>query len=125
VIVLDASAVIALYGREAGWDQILNEIGSGAISTVNLAEVLTMFANQNGKPERVGDDIRDSGCEIAPVTAAHALAAAELRPVTRSASLSLGDRLSLALAIERQCPVMTADKCWTSVDVGVPIVLLR
>jgi len=56
---------------------------------------------------------------------AHALIAARLRPLTRHLGLSLGDRICLALAIERQCPALTADRNWANLKIGIPIQLIR
>jgi PIN domain nuclease of toxin-antitoxin system len=51
--------------------------------------------------------------------------AGRLRAATRSLGLSLGDRACLALAIERNCPVMTADRSWAKLNLGIPIQLVR
>ena len=48
-----------------------------------------------------------------------------LRSVTRHAGLSLGDRACLALGDRLGCPVVTADRVWASLDVGVAIVVIR
>jgi len=50
---------------------------------------------------------------------------AELRSVTRQHGLSLGDRACLALALRAARPVLTADRAWENVGVGVEIHLLR
>jgi len=39
--------------------------------------------------------------------------------------LSLGDRACLALALREQAPVLTGDRAWSKVDVGVEVVLIR
>jgi PIN domain nuclease of toxin-antitoxin system len=39
--------------------------------------------------------------------------------------LSLGDRACLALGLRLGSPVVTADRVWATVDVGVEIVLIR
>jgi len=56
---------------------------------------------------------------------AHAVITAKLRPLTKPLGLSLGDRTCLALAIDRECPVMTADRNWAKLNIGVPIQLIR
>ena len=40
-VVVDASAVLALINRESGWQRAEVEISAGAISAVNLSEVVT------------------------------------------------------------------------------------
>ena len=44
---------------------------------------------------------------------------------TRSAGLSLADRACLALASRLGVPAVTADRAWTTLDVGVEIVCIR
>ena len=55
----------------------------------------------------------------------HALAAAQLRIATKRWGLSLGDRLCLALGLESNLPVLTADRRWKELNIGVNIVLIR
>ncbi len=50
---------------------------------------------------------------------------ADLLPRTRALGLSLGDRACLALAMERKLPVLTADRAWKSLRVGVEIRVIR
>jgi ribonuclease VapC len=54
-----------------------------------------------------------------------AFAAAALRPETRAAGLPLGDRACLALARRRNRAVLTADRAWARVSVGVDVRLIR
>ncbi|WP_319993753.1 PIN domain-containing protein [Deinococcus aetherius] len=58
-------------------------------------------------------------------TVQDALNAARLRPLTKSAELSLGDRYCLALAQRLGVPVLTADRAWSSLSAGVPVTVIR
>jgi ribonuclease VapC len=51
--------------------------------------------------------------------------AAQLLPHTRPLGLGIGDRACLALAIERKLPVLTADKAWKALRLGVTIQVIR
>lgn len=44
---------------------------------------------------------------------------------TKELGLSLGDRACLALAQHLELPVLTADKIWQQLDIGVSIQLIR
>ncbi len=51
--------------------------------------------------------------------------AAALLPRTRKAGLSLGDRASLALALDLGGQPVTANRAWGRIDVGVAVTLIR
>ena len=57
--------------------------------------------------------------------AALALASGLLRPATKTLGLSLGDRVCLALAQDLDCPVLTADRAWESLTLGIKVVVVR
>lgn len=48
-----------------------------------------------------------------------------LRPLTRAAGLSFGDRACLALARSLHAPAMTADRQWTGIDAGLTVHVIR
>jgi ribonuclease VapC len=98
---------------------------SSVISVANLAEAMTKYVEDGGEAKRIAEDIETSPCEIAPITLGQAIAAAEMRKQTKVLGLSLGDRICLALAMERKCPVMTADRAWAKLAIGVKIVVIR
>jgi PIN domain nuclease of toxin-antitoxin system len=54
-----------------------------------------------------------------------ARATAQLRSLTRHFGLSPADRACLALGDRLRCAVVTADRIWASLDVGVEIVVIR
>jgi PIN domain nuclease of toxin-antitoxin system len=51
--------------------------------------------------------------------------AGALRPATKSLGLSLGDRACLALAQREGLPVLTADRAWAKLAVGVEVKVIR
>ena len=125
MIVLDASALVALWKKEPGWERVSLEIPASAVSAANLAEALSKLTEDGGNPDAMVGHFAKSGCKIVPVSTEQAVACAKLRLVTRQFGLSLGDRLCLALAIERNCPVLTADRNWNKLSLGIPIQLIR
>jgi ribonuclease VapC len=95
------------------------------ISAVNLSEVLTRLP-EIGVPEReTAAAVERLNLRVVAFDEPQARATALLRPVTRQAGLSLGDRACLALGHARGCPVVTADRVWATVDIGVEIILIR
>lgn len=122
---LDASAVLAWLRREAGEDAVQAVIHSAALSAVNLAEVVTKLVERGMAPERAVLTTNRVPCEVAPFDEDLAIKAGLLRQATRAHGLSLGDRACLALALREGLPVLTADRAWVGLEVGVEIRMLR
>lgn len=129
--VLDASALLAHLRDEPGADVVAEAIASGAvISTVNLAEVFSRVADRGGDPAKLAAELTQSGLldgaiTVEPFTSADAIDAGRLRPLTRDAGLSLGDRACLALARRLDAPALTADTDWQGVAHGVELRPIR
>ena len=125
MIVLDASALLATVKRERGAEAVEAVFAEAAISAVNVTEILTKVSDWGLDARAYVRNLAALPLEFVDFNFARAALAAHLRKSTRSFGLSLGDRACLALGIERQCPVMTADRNWTKLNIGVPIVLIR
>lgn len=130
-MILDASALLAYLLNEPGGDAVRRAlVPPGMISSVNLAEVLERLAADGGGPARTLDELRRTGVvgtaiHIEPFLTEDAVDCAILRPLTRHAGLSLGDRACLALARRSKTPVLTTDTAWSRVDVGVDVRQIR
>ena len=48
-----------------------------------------------------------------------------LRPLTKGAGLSLGDRACLALAQHLNLPALTADQAWKGLSLGIEVQVIR
>ncbi len=100
------------------------------MSTVNLAEVLSKFVERGADPAAVSQRLRQQGLaggsiEILPLTVADAVETARLHRKTRTLGLSLGDRACLALGIRLGLPVLTADRAWKDLRLGVSVRTIR
>jgi PIN domain nuclease of toxin-antitoxin system len=62
---------------------------------------------------------------VIPFDAADAKIVASLWPPTRPSGLSLGDRACLALGLRLGVPVLTADRAWASLKLGVDVGVIR
>ncbi|MDA3643529.1 type II toxin-antitoxin system VapC family toxin [Saccharopolyspora indica] len=122
---LDTSAIMAWLHDETGADEVHAIIGTATMSTVNWSEFAQKLTHHGSDAERTCNRLRTFGVAVEPFTAEDALLAGELWARTRFAGLSLGDRACLALAIRLNAPVLTADKAWRDIDVGVSVELLR
>jgi ribonuclease VapC len=129
--VLDASALLAYLREEAGATVVADAISDGAaISTVNLAEVLSRVADRGGDPAQLCEmlvtrGLLEGAVAVEPLTAADAVEVARLRPPTHAAGLSLGDRACLALASRLGAPAITADTAWDGAQTGVELRQIR
>lgn len=125
MIVLDASAVLALLQHEPGGSEV-DAISQGAfISAVNYAEVLKRLI-QRGMPEKVVLSMaRELEIEVIPVDREHAEIAASLWHNTKDYGLSMADRCCLALGIVLKKPVWTADRNMAKLKLPMKIKLIR
>ena len=99
---------------------------AGAImSAVNLAEFVQVLRRFDRVPEPYLQIFRDAGMRIVPADSELAILAGELERATRRVGLSLGDRFCLALAIATGRAVVTTDRIWQTVDLGVEVILAR
>ncbi len=100
-------------------------IPGGLISAVNLSEVVTKLADA-GIPEPVIRAIlQPLGLETIPFDEEQAYKAGMLRIPTREIGLSSGDRACLGLAQSLGMEVLTADRAWSQLDLGVRVRVIR
>lgn len=124
-IVLDASALLALLNKEPGYEQVHEILPSAIMSAVNYAEVI-MVLIRLGISEIEATKITIALIrKIIPFDQTQAVETAVFREKTKKLGLSLGDRACLSLAKLRQVPVITADKGWAKLDIGVKVQILR
>jgi PIN domain nuclease of toxin-antitoxin system len=129
--VLDASAFLAYLRDETGAEIVENALIDGCyISIINWVEVLSKVVDLGESPDEIIKRLRDEGLlenslEIIACNEEDATTIAKFRPLTKSAGLSLGDRACLALGKRLNLPVLTADKVWTSLSLGITINLIR
>lgn len=119
--VLDASAVIALFRREPGWEDVLKRLPGAALSTVNASEVIHKLVEKGVPLETAVFQLRRLRVDRVPFDDDQATVAASLHATTRKKGISLGDRACLALALTQSCPVLTGDGGWRGLEIGVHI----
>ena len=124
-LVLDTSAVLALLFAEPGAEAAIARGQAGLLSAVSYSEALAK-SQDRGVPLATATQALD-GLRLTVVSfdQAHAARAASFRPATRALGFSFADRACLATAALAQLPVLTADRDWRKVDLGLEIILLR
>ena len=120
--------MLVLIQGETGWKRVAQAMENGAeilVSSVNLAEVGTKLVRGDRTPAQVHIGLEPFFQYVVSFSQEHALYTAEISRQTKPLGLSLGDRACLALAAERQAKVLTADRAWTKLQIGVEIEALR
>jgi ribonuclease VapC len=106
-VIFDTSVVLALLKGESITELNLPDLRWASMSTVNIAEVCTLL-------EDCDEMARTSGMRMLGF----------LRSIEPK-NISLGDRACLALAIELDANVYTADKAWAAFELPCRIHLIR
>ena len=127
MIVLDASALLALLHREAGWEVVAEAAAqdSATVSAVNYAEVIQKAAQHGLAAEDVDTALEALGITVGPFGRLDARLAASF--YRHRSNLSLGDRVCLALARSLSSPAFTADRAWQrwAEQLGVDVRVIR
>jgi ribonuclease VapC len=124
-VVLDASALLALLRSETGEGVVRDRIGESLISAVNWTEVVERRRVPDLPVEDLQEAMEAAGLGIVPFGATQANAAAGLKDPTRRLGLSLADRACLALGKLLDLPVVTADRAWAQLEVGIAVEVIR
>lgn len=124
-IVVDSSAVLAVIYDEPGSDIVAGSLMDALISTVNLAETQAKLILDGAAPDHAWTALLSLGMEICPLEAEQARIAGDLVQKTRPYGLSWGDRACLALALSRKAKVLTADRAWKNLELGIEIEGIR
>ena len=123
--VWDASALLALINEESGCDKLEQYLPGACMSSVNLSEVVSVLLTMSMNPLEIGSLMSNLIPNLIPFDEHHAYRAASLRSKTKNKGLSLGDRACLALGETKKIPVITADKVWKELDLGIKIIVIR
>ena len=124
-VVLDASALLAFLNQEKGSEIITQYLDRSAMSSINLSEVIAKLVERNIPEDVIRELFSQLKIDIIPVDQEQAVTAGFLRSQTRSAGLSLGDRICLALGLQLNLPVLTTDRAWEKVSLSIEVRLIR
>lgn len=127
-MVLDASALLALFNDEPGVDEVIKAFSQLClVSAVNHTEVLTKLVDKGLSLADAATVMTSVELQIVSFDETQSADAAWLHSVTRAVGLSLGDRACLALARAKNAVVLTADKPWLQVAkaVGIEVRCIR
>ncbi len=124
-IVVDASALLAFLFSEPGGTDVGSLLPDSVISAVNLAETVSRMLDRGWNEADVNQMLDRLPARLESFDRAAAVETGLLRQATRSRGLSLGDRACLALAIREGARVLTADRAWADLELGLEIEVIR
>lgn len=126
-VVLDASAILAVLFRERGSEIVEKylETNDAKVSSINVSEVFVKQLELEIPIEKTIGFFGLLGIEVIDFNMESAIQAAALRKLTREYGLSLGDRACLALGQIYNCPILTADRAWGNLNLGIEVILIR
>ncbi len=124
-VVIDSSALLAVLWSEPGFDLVMESLEGAKISAVNFAEVSSKLVDREATSEELRRIIKNFSIEVIAFDETQAIMVGNLRKATRSQGLSIGDRACIGLAIAEGATVLTADRAWAKLDLGVEITLIR
>ena len=124
---LDASAVLAVLFDEPGAAFVYANLNDSQMSVVNLSEVYATLMDGGMSFDMASELVSPLPIRLRTYRDSHACRTAQLRAITKTLGLSLGDRACLAQAMIAQLPVLTSDRRLAQASdlVGHEIQLLR
>jgi PIN domain nuclease of toxin-antitoxin system len=123
--VVDSSVLLAGMLGEEGGDVLDLPREVFHVSAVNLGEVYTKILERGGTAADVDLYLRPLPLRVRRFDEGLAREVGRLRPLTLHLGLSLGDRACLALGSRLGLPVLTADRKWSGLDLGIDVRLVR
>ena len=124
-VVLDASALLALLNQEPGQEVVAEVLSKSLVSAVNLSEVVAKLMDQAIPKDDIQEILAALDLSVIPFDEEQGIVAGQLRSLTKEYGLSLGDRACLALGLQTQHPVVTADRNWAKLQISLEIQLIR
>ena len=124
-VVLDASALLAVFNGEPGAERVIEALPASVISAVNLAEVAAKLQERGMPDDRIRANIDALELTVVALDGGLAIDAGLLRAPPQLAGLSLGDRACLGLARALGATALTTDRAWQALDIGIAVELAR
>lgn len=125
VVVLDASAILAVLRKERGADIVAPILSGAMVSAVNYSEVLKKTVEVGGLLEMARMVMKQCELHVVDFDAEHAARAAALYPQTSGHGLSFADRACLSLGLLRKAVVMTTEERFGNLGLGLEVRVIR
>lgn len=124
-VVIDSSVVLAILQKEKGFERLIPYLQNGILAANNALEIACVL-HRNGLPlSRIQSIFQQLSLKPVPFAGNNIWAVTEIYSRTRHLGLGYSDCICLGLAKELQIPVVTLDRAWEGLNVGVEIILAR
>lgn len=125
-VVLDSSALITLIKNEKGAEIVESLLGKIVMSSMNVAEVAGILIDLGMSSDECKNSIEPFVDLIVPLDLTQSYNIAFLKPYTKAYGLSIGDLACIALGIQMNIPIYTADQVWKNLTIqNAEIILIR
>lgn len=124
-VVLDASAVLAVFFMEEGKQAVEPVLFGASMSAVNYSEVLKKAVEKRGSLQQARYFLERQSINVVPFDASQAVLAASILPQTSPFGLSFADRACLSLGLKLQFKVFTAEQRMGETELDVKVKLIR
>ncbi len=104
---------------------VAHRMRGALLSTVNLIEVQSKLILNGAAPDLAWLAIASFQFEICPLDADQSRLASGWAKMAKPLGISLGDRVCLALAMQRNATVFTSDRAFGKMTVPIKIELIR
>jgi ribonuclease VapC len=122
--VIDSSALLAYLRAEPGAETIRDQLSQCLVSSVIYAETLGKAATLGMDRHLIDRALMRTGLRVVEADAETARKVADLFELSRQ-RISLAGRFCLALALERNLPVITGDRIWQDLGLDLEVRLFR
>lgn len=124
-VVLDASALLAFLGQEAGAEVVAPCLPECVISSVSLVEVTSILIRLGHSPSQVMAHLGRLPISTFPLDETQILPAAVLHATISVLGFSLADAVSLALGQSLRAKVLTAHPNWAMLPNDLSVESIR
>lgn len=126
-VLLDSSALLAFCLDETGSDTVARALEEAIplMTATNVAECVSKLVQRGWHPDEVEALLRELDVAVIAEDLALGVLAGEVHARTRAHGVSIGDALCLAAALRDRVPVLTADRAWGALDLGIAVEVVR
>lgn len=125
VVLVDASAVLAVMFRERGAESVAPFLSSAIATNVVMMEILSKMAQKGMTVVEARYEVEDSGLRWRTLGPDSATLAADYLLRFRTMGISLADATCLAMGDILRVPILTADKDWAKLGLALDIRVIR